>query len=682
MKNIKFLVFAMLSIFIFSVPVFAKKYDYKDYWQDSGWVKTDKTSSFKLLQKKNLVLPGVISASVTVTKNNTEKKENVLDLLKKSLKISKWHHEKSDQLDFYEAIHKPSGTLFMVTFNSKTNEFAMSSVKTRYLLPSYLEAYQWQVELLTQKKASSGKANAMLQLFMSEARADIDTGFLSNKIGYYGDSILAKGDSIAVTGNSILSKVGSSATGIANKVGDIGERIGDKVSDATAAVNNVGNNVGKASTSLDRVSTSVDKFGDKITTSADKIGDKVSDLGDKLDKTLTSKNVAKLAAISGAVFGLTSTLSSMATHFIINNGYEVLRTFYYEAVGEFKPEEKERRLARFKDAMENFEKLSPKVNELQQKVSGVSLLMSYAASAPSEDLLAQLQADIEKQKEAEAKDPNACAKCGTGTGQSLCIPQLEAMKQIIQETGFKKSELQAGGCGLLENLYSSWKAAEVNLSVVRQRVVQDMALFNASIIDSIQTDKAFQETRKQTNTCQSTAAKKLSEFKSQLNGADCENDLSNLICRQVEAYQQMKDSCADAANITLSKKDEADTATAAAKFTGVMSQFSKKLVAMTCDPSKKDCKSGDLDKTRDEFNANFSNTANSCKDSFFAKEYQAKPRAVASEKRSVSAPAVTAKAESGGWSLVGWFKSLFNSKKDNDKAAGQLAEAAYQQSAG
>ncbi|MBC7465305.1 MAG: hypothetical protein H7256_04880 [Bdellovibrio sp.] len=644
MKDIKFLVFTVLSVFMFSTSAFAKKYDYKEYWQDSGWVKTDKTSSFKLLQKKNLVLPGVISASVTVTKNNKEKKEVVLSLLKKTLKISKWHHESSDQLDFYEAIHKQSGTLFMVSFNSKTNEFAMSSVKTRYLLPSYLEAYQWQVELLTQKKASSGKANALLQLFISEAQADIDTGFLSDKIGYYGDRI--------------LNKVGSSATSI-----------GDKVTSATAAVNNVGDNVGKASASLDKASSSIDKFGDKITDAGDK-------LSDKLDKTLTAKNVAKLAGISGAVFGLTSTLSSMATHFILNNGYEVLRTFYYEAVGEFKPEEKERRLARFKDAMENFEKLSPKMNELQQKVSSVSLLMSYAASAPSEDLLAQLQADIEKQKEAESKDPNACAKCGTG--QSLCIPQLEAMKQIIQQTGFKRSDVQTGGCGLLENLYSSWKAAEVNLSIVRQRVVQDMALFNASIIDSIQTDKAFQETRKQTNTCQSTASKKLSEFKSLLNGADCENDLSNLVCRQVEAYQQMKDSCADAANITLSKKDEADTAVAAAKFTGVMSQFSKKLVAMTCDPSKKDCKPGDLDKTRDEFNLNFGKTANSCKDSFFAKEYQSKSRSVASVEQN---PTVAAKTESG-WTLMGWFKSMFGSSKDNGKAAGQLAENVYQQSAG
>lgn len=540
----------------FSLNATAATYEYKKHWQDSGWMKSDAKSAFKLMQKRNLVVAGAVSASVTVTKNNKENITTILNLLKNSAQLPEFVKENIDGLNLYEALDKKTGIVYRVVHNVKTNEFSMASVQVRFLLPTYVETHLWQVELLNRTQAS-GKASAFFKLLAPAAYAE------------------------------------NLVTGAQSYVRDIGGRMDASLADT------VKNPLNSISNSMDKV-------------------------GSSLDRALTTKNVAKLAAVSGVVFGVSSTLASMSTHFLVQGGYDTLRNLFYEAKGELKPEEKEKRLKRFNESMQSFKALTPVINELESKVTLMALLMTYASNTNGENLLAKLNQDIEAKKKAQTEGVAACTECDE-QARLLTIPQLEALKQIMQETGLSKKELADQGCQLLDDMYSSWKVAETNIFLVRRNVMQDMSLFNSSIMESIQDDKSFQEKRKQTNACEKIPDQKLAEIARKISGADCDRDFSNLLCREREAYLSAKKSCSVSAAIQHTESDQTRLTESAAATTRIMARFSTRLENMTCDSSKAGCEKGSLDKTRDFFTANFTTAAAACKNSFIAEELAQRP---------------------------------------------------------
>ena len=127
------------------------KEHYKDHWIQTDWYsnKYDK-SEFKMYQKNNTAITDVINSTLTITKNNAEKKSVVLNLFKKSTRIpeNKWFIENIDGLEIYEGLSVSDGAVYRIAFNSRNSEFSTSTIKIRYLLPTYLEAHLLQVELL------------------------------------------------------------------------------------------------------------------------------------------------------------------------------------------------------------------------------------------------------------------------------------------------------------------------------------------------------------------------------------------------------------------------------------------------------------------------------------------------------------------------------------------------------
>ncbi len=618
MKNITLIFTLLLGLVLFSWGSQAATYNYKNYWDQSGWVTGDGKSSFKLLQKENLVLPGVIAASVTVTKNNTESITTVLSVLKKSTSIEKWSVEKLDGLDLYEAIQKSSGTLYRVVHNKQTNEFSIASVKTRYLLPSYLEAHLWQVELLTHKKAS-GKKSAFFSLLIPEAAAQVSAYFknpsvvVSNAINSTGSQIQTSLGSIGNRSVSVTGQLDSLASS-ANRIAGAGNNMAGSVKDVAGSVNKVGAGLNGLATSGNNIASGLNNAA----TAGNNVAASFNNGAKTLDNALSSKNIARVSAVAGTVFGLTTALSSMATHFLVNGGYEVLRTFYYEAAGEFKPEEKERRLAKFKSSLETFEKLSPQMMELENKVSVLAMLMNYSAQSTSENILAMLDADIAKKKQSTTEADAGCADC-SAHGAALSLPQLEAMKAVIAQTGLGKSDLAGQGCQLIDELYKNWTSVEYSLSAARRDVIQDMALFNGTVIAGTQSESSFQEQRKQTNTCLKTAESRLSEISRKVKTLDCESDVSQPLCREYQAFIAMKESCTMSGKTHFSESDQADLAESAQKFTSTMSQFRVDLQQMGCE-NKDGCSAGSFNKVKAQFDTSFSATADKCSTSFFAKE--------------------------------------------------------------
>lgn len=110
-------------------------------------------------------------ATLTVSEKNSDSVDSVLKLLKKSLGADKWTQDKIEGIDIYEKFDLNSMTLFRLAYNSKTKQFSIGSVKTRYVVPSYVEMHLLQVELLTQKKSKT-TASFLYDLIFKKAVAD------------------------------------------------------------------------------------------------------------------------------------------------------------------------------------------------------------------------------------------------------------------------------------------------------------------------------------------------------------------------------------------------------------------------------------------------------------------------------------------------------------------------------
>lgn len=352
----------------------------------------------------------------------------------------------------------------------------------------------------------------------------------------------------------------------------------------------------------------------------------VNRASDTVSDTFSSGRVAKLSAISGATFGLTSTISSMGTHFVVTGSYSMLRTLFYEARGHYTPEEKKARLERFDQAMQSFKNADASLNSLSSKLAIASAELMLSNGVTAEEYLARIDLEIEQVKNAKTEAVAQCTECSEQE-KTLKLKQLNDLKKSISNLDIKKTPMQV--CENVENLYKEWINAEYTLLNSRRQIMRDLALFNGSIIDGIPANLDFQEVRKQSRACVDNAAKKLNKLKTELNGVTCDiSDLSNGKCQRFFAYKDMVESCQKFEEQMLSDKDEVDLEVSIGNVSKLLAQFSKDLAELTCDTQAKGCEKGQLNLIRQQMKAAFVETAKQCPKYYFAKRTTDKTKAL------------------------------------------------------
>lgn len=622
-----------LLISLFSSCAMASQYNFKSYWSDSGFVKADKNSSFKILLKRSPLFANSQIAVMTLTKNNNENKNTVINLFKASVGTDcKWRLDNIDGLEIHECASLKTGALFRLAYNDKTQQFSTGSVALRYLMPSYAELHLLQAEYLTGSKPSAPKKSAwLIELLMQKTFAQP----VAFDVGNY----------IKTTGTSILENTNGALNNVAGSVNNIaesGNNISRSISDASGAANNIAG------------------AGNNLAATGNNLNNTVKD-------TLNAKNVAKLSAIAGATFGLTSSLGSMAANFLVNGTYSMLRTLFYEAKGEFTPEQKKMRLERFEKSLKTFQELEPTLNDLASKLAVASAELTLASGVTQEEFLAKIDNDITNIKENKTEDATEAPAC-TEEEKALKIRQLEDFKKIV--IAADKAKPKVALCENIESLYKNWVNAEYALLNSRRLIMQDLRLFNGTIIDGIENQTNFQENRKLNNACLDSAESKLNKVKRELNGQNCDDDISSILCQKYEAYKGMVESCKEMANQKFDDRDDAELVTATSNVTKVLAQFSRELGSLSCDGKTQNCTQGKLDRVRTDIKDIFANAAKQCPQFFFAKQFNS--RAPASEGSPPAAVAIAAPKEERRsiWSQI---KKFFSRPRQvNTRAAEEL----------
>lgn len=560
-----------------SVNCYAKQYDYKKFWSASDLVKMNETSSFGIEIKTSPLIANLPIATVSYTKNNKEPKEKVITLLKKSVLSKKWSLEQMDGLEIYETYSKETGTIYRLAYNNKNNEFSLASIAVRYVLPTYLETHLIQLKHLKTVKSSSNKFTQFMSIFLQNAYAqspsyqvdiNIDTQQLNGAIDQLGNGISGLNGHLDATSGAI-----NNLSGATNNI--------------SGSINNMADSVNNTSNTL---------------------------------KELTSpKTVARTAAIAGVAFGVTNTLASMATNFLVNGSMSMLRTLYYEAAGELKPEEKEARLKRFENSMKSFTELSPKLNELANKMAATSIEITLASGVTQEQYLTNIDQELEKARKAKTEASTDCMECQTEL--VLKIAQLENLKEIVKHTGNKTKEDLKKSCENMDNLYHEWVNAEYVILNSRRLIMQDLLIFNGQIVENAQQDDAFQESRKKANSCRSGSQKVINNIKSEIDVNKCTASEENMelpICRRYFAHIEILNNCDALADTQLNEAQQTELVEATARFSSSLSQFSRSLASMSCENNAASCTKTQMDKARGEVAETFKTMAEQCPGRFFA----------------------------------------------------------------
>lgn len=675
-----------LLITLFSSFAFASQYNYKSYWSDSGYVKADKQSSFKVLIKRSPLFTNSQIAVMTVTKNNKETKSTVVNLFKASVgKDCTWRLDNIDGLEIHECASLKTGALFRLAYNNKTQEFSTGSVALRYLLPSYAELHLLQAEQLTGVKASAKKTAWLMELFIQKAYAQTVALDIGKYLGTTGNNILGSTNTSLQSLNGTISNAGSQISGSVNNIAGAGNNIAGSINNISTTGNNLagaGNNIAGSINNASVAGNNIAGAGNNLANSANNVAGSINNASNTLNSTvndtLSAKNVAKLSAVAGLTFGLTSSLGSMAANFLVNGSYTMLRTLFYEAKGEFTPEQKKMRLERFEKSLKTFQELEPSLNEMASKLAIASAELTLASGVTQEEFIASLDRDITAVKEYRADQESDGPVC-TEDDRALRIRQLEDFKKIV--VAADRSKPKVAVCENIESLYKNWVNAEYALLNSRRLIMQDLRLFNGTIIDGIESQTNFQENRKLNNACLDSAESKLNKVKRELNGKNCDDDISSLLCQKYEAYKGMVESCKEMAEQKSDARDEAELITATSNVSKVLAQFSRELGALSCD-SKTGCTPGKLDRVRTDIKDIFASAAKQCPNFFFAKQVTPRtPSSVASPQPKAELAAVRAPAEADAadpaqpkksfWSRIKGFFG-FGAKKVNQEAAEEV----------
>lgn len=560
-----------------SVNCYARQYDYKKYWSASGLVKMNETSSFGVEIKTSPLIANLPIANISYTKNNKEPKEKVIALLKKSVPSKNWSFEKMDGLEIYETYSKETGTIYRLAYNDKNNEFSLASIAVRYLLPTYLETHLIQVKHLKTVKSSSNKFTQFMSIFLKNAYAQspsyqIDVNIDTQQL------------------NGAIDQLGSGISGLNGRL----DATSGAINNLSGATNNISGSINNMADSVNNVSNTV--------------------------KELTSpRTIARTAAIAGVAFGVTNTLASMATNFLVNGSMSMLRTLYYEAAGELKPEEKEARLKRFENSMKSFTELSPKLNELANKMAATSIEITLASGVTQEQYLTNIDQELEKARKAKTEASTDCMECQTEL--VLKIAQLENLKEIVKHTGNKTTDDLRKSCENMDNLYHEWVNAEYAMLNSRRLIMQDLLIFNGQIVENAQQDNTFQEARKKMNSCKSSSQKVIDTIKYEINVKTCSENDENMnlpICRRYFAHTEILKNCDALADTQLNEAQQTELVEATARFSSSLTHFSKSLAAMSCESNTASCTKTQMDKARAEVAETFKSVSEQCPDRFFS----------------------------------------------------------------
>ena len=613
----------MKQVFLLTLTLFGglfcyaentKNYTFNEHWIQTDWYsnKYDK-SEFKMYQKNNSVINDVINSTLTITKNNNEKKSVVLKLFKKATQIpeNKWFTENLDGLEIYEGLSVADGAIYRIAFNSKNNEFSTSTIKTRYLLPTYLEAHLLQVELLVGKvENKKTKGSAFFNLLIQSAYAQ--SASVTNVIQNLGNAFFA----------GPVGAVNNVAGGLNNQA---------------ASINNAANEIGRVASAVDNGVSSAKNM-------------------------LSAKNIAKSAAIAGTVFGVTSSLASMATHFLSNVAMEGFRTLFYEATGEFKPEERDRRLKMFESSMKIFKDGQKPFTDLTIKLNLMSdALMDFAGGTSFENILSGLQnrlAQAQKRKTEAGLDCDSCTASANAE-----IKQIEeAIKSVSQKTGVPTKNQIDKTCSDLDDLFTSWVDTEFTLSNARRIVVTDLQIYVGHVVGSTNQNTAFQEGRKLLNSCKKDSEKNKADLLRQLNGQSCEGaNATTDLCIKFWSAQGIIEDCEQMTSNKFTDGDAAHLAESARDQVRTFRRFSKTIADQACDKKTQSCNGNSMRLIRSEVSEKLSKLSKVCTQTAFAEKFEEEAKR-SSDPALAQAP-LTKKCVQASPSVLSWLKNLFCSEK-------------------
>lgn len=648
---------------------FASEYNFKNYWSDSGYVKADKQSSFKVLLKRSPLFSNGAIAVMTLTQNNQENKNTVVNLFKSSVgKDCKWRFDNVDGLEIHECVSLKTGALFRLAYNNKTQQFSTGSVALRYIMPSYAELHLLQTEHLTGTKPSAPKKTAwLIEILNQKAFAQSFSFDISKYLNTTGTNIL--GNTNGALNN--VAEAGNNIAGSVNNIAGAGNNIAGSVNNAATAGNNLagaGNNIAGSVNNAAVAGNNLAVAGNNMSVAGNNIAGSINNVNSTINDTLSAKNVAKLSAIAGATFGLTSSLGSMAANFLVNGTYSMMRTLFYEAKGEFTPEQKKMRLERFEKSLKTFQDLEPQLNDMASKLAIASAELTLASGVTQEEYLAKIDQDITAIKSMRPEDEFNGPACSEEE-KALKIRQLEDFKKIV--IAADKAKPKVAVCENIESLYKTWVNAEYALLNSRRLILQDLRLFNGTIIDGIETQTNFQENRKLNNACLDSAEGKLKKVVRELDGKSCDGDVSTILCQKYEAYKGMIESCKEMAAQKSDERDEAELVTATSNVSKVLAQFSRELGSLSCDGKTQNCTPGKLDRVRTDMKDIFASAAKQCPQFFFAKQFTPRTPAAAPADNAVAAAEAPQAERPSFWTRI---KNFFTGspKKVNERAAEEV----------
>lgn len=419
-------------------------------------------------------------------------------------------------------------------------------------------------------------------------------------------------DRMATATNNAAVRFDSSSARIENTVSTAAGQLDTSVKDATGALDRT---VSTATQQLDETGKILQKtVGDA--------GDDLIKVAEKTTDTVSTQNVALLSAVAAISAAAAGTLYN----FVATGTYKLARTAYYEAIGEFKPEEIDRRMKEFDAALKDFQKLSPEIENLEKKLSlNAGAMMVVTSGQPPELIIATLEKDLVKLKQRhtlEASTP--CLDClqETDKQMNLLKKQIADLKAFAKASGADVPRTKGQLCSEVDAMYLAWSHAEKRLTDARRAVIQNARVFMGLVSANVDVKMDFQEQRKQNNACSNRVEDKLDDISSKdKERCRVEPFSEEAVCRTIHAYRLQLESCEIAASSLVTENHKADLEESAATMNSQIANFSKQLGQADCRASDENgacISAGEFSRMSKEFVKNFEGFEKDCADRSFA----------------------------------------------------------------
>lgn len=588
----------------------SSKYEFKKYWVHKTL--KSKTTTMQVYTKNSPLtyLKGL--GTITISENNKDSVDSVLYILKGALGKENWTTDKIDGLDVYEKFDTGSMALYRLVHNTKTNQYSIGSIKTRFLMPSYIEMHLLQVEALTNKKSKTTASFLYNLIFLKAVAADAVNPFdyvntLNNtvtQIGKLNTGLDNHADAMRDLSGSLDTTnvtIGNSTTQLQNTAAQLGND-----TRATAAT---------LQQSTDQVGKDLKDTAKTLQDSTAQVGDDLKNtgkqFGDDMKETISPENAAKIAAAAALSANLTNTLY----HFFTTGTYTLARKAYYEAAGEFTPEEKKLRIQDFEDSLKQFVELSPEVEKLDQRLSlAAASLSSLTKGNPTEITLAEIDRDIARIRKSLTEGASICETCLSDA--ALKIGQLEEMKKVIKASGVDVEKKKGEICGELDRLFLSWRDTELNLANARASIIQNAEVFMGLVSETASVQTAWQEKRKQKSACEEPDEDKIENYSYEEIEFCRKNPYSpRASCVTIRAVKLKQNSCRVASQAKVTENLKARLEMSSARMNSSIGAFSQTLGTLDCEAEDKNgnCVApGVYAKASESFQKRFEGFANQC----------------------------------------------------------------------